>query len=78
MLTYARIASPSPKVVDDANTKLLENLHGLVKQGCMSRCADTKSASVWSETVQSLLDEQIRFSLNVAVDTLPHNAILFF
>ena len=64
-------------VTDEANKNLLDNLQSLVKQGHMSRSTDSKCASVWSETVQSLSDEQMRFSLNAAVDTLPHNANLY-
>ena len=32
---------------------------------------------LWSKAVQSLPAEQIRFALNVAVDTLLHNANLY-
>ena len=31
-------------------------------------------AEVWGETNQTLLSEQMRFVLNAAPDTLPHNA----
>jgi len=35
-----------------------------------------EEAEVWGKTIQSLPSEQIRFVLNAAVDTLPHNANL--
>ena len=64
-------------VTDEANKNLLDNLQSLVKQGHISRSTDSKSTSVWSETVQSLSGKQMIFSLNAAVDTLPHNANLY-
>ena len=36
----------------------------------MSRSADSICASVWSETVQPFSDDQMRFSLNAAVESL--------
>ena len=48
----------------------------LERQGHMSRCTDPKCALVWSTVVKSLPEEQMKFSLNAAVDVLPHNANL--
>ena len=42
----------------------------------MMRTASPDGASLWSKAVQSLPAEQMRFALNAAVDTLPHNANL--
>ena len=33
-----------------------------------------EEAEVWGKTIQTLPSEQMRFVLNAAVDTLPHNA----
>ena len=63
-------------VVDDVNTSLLQHMQSLERQGHMSRCTDPKCALVWSTVVQSLPEEQMKFSLNAAVDVLPHNANL--
>ena len=60
-------------VKDDVN---LESLHSLKRQGQMSRCISPQGASAWSTALQSLLDEQMKFALNAAVDALPHNANL--
>ena len=43
----------------------------------MSRCLDPKCAPVWAGVVRELPDEILRFFLNAAVDTLPHNANLY-
>ena len=63
-------------VVDDANTSLLQHMQSLERQGLMSRCTDPKCALVWSTVVQSLPEEQMKFSLNAVVDVLPHIANL--
>ena len=51
-------------------------LKSLEKQGQMMRIASPDGACLWSKAVQSLPAEQMRFALNAAVDTLPHNANL--
>ena len=42
----------------------------------MSRCTSPSCAHVWSRVVQALLEEQMKFALNAAVDVLPHNVNL--
>ena len=39
----------------------------------MSRCMDQECARVWSAVVKALPEEQMKFSLNAALDVLPHN-----
>ena len=39
----------------------------------MSGCMDTECASVWSAVLKALPEEQVKFSLNAALDVLPHN-----
>ena len=51
-------------------------LKSLEKQGQMMRTATLDGANLWSKAVQSLPVEQMKFTLNAAVDTLPHNATL--
>ena len=48
-------------------------LKSLEKQGQMMRTVSPDGASLWLKAVQSLLAEKMRFALNAAVDTLPHN-----
>ena len=63
-------------VKEDDDNSLLETLQSLDQQGQMSRCTDSKCAAVWSRVVQRLPDEVMKFSLNAAVDCLPHNSNL--
>ena len=45
-------------------------------QGHMARCMDGECAKVWATVVKTLPEEQMKFALNAALDTLPHNANL--
>ena len=56
--------------------EMLQGLRELDKQGHMSRCTDPEGAQVWAEAVEGMVDEHVKFALNSAVDTLPHNANL--
>ena len=56
--------------------EMLQGLRELDKQGHMSRCTDPEGAQVWAEAVEGMVDENVKFALNSAVDTLPHNANL--
>ena len=47
-----------------------------VKQGHTSRCTDPEGAEVWAKAIEGMVDEHVKFALNSAVDTLPHNANL--
>ena len=57
-------------VVDDANTSLLDHMQSLERQRHMSRCTDPKCALVWSTVVQSLPEEQMKFSLLMYYHTI--------
>ena len=54
----------------------LDNLQRLEKEGQMSKLSTPQAAEIRTKTVESLPDEIMKFSLNSAVDTLPHNANL--
>ena len=43
----------------------------------MSQCSSPDSAKIWAKALEGAKDEHLRFALNSAVDTLPHNANLF-
>ena len=59
----------------DAETRL-EHAHGLEHQGQLLRATDDKAAGIWASAVLQLPPEVLRFSMNAAQDTLPHNANL--
>ena len=63
-------------VAEEVNSASLDHWHSLERQGHMGRCMDLKCAKVWATVVKSLPEEQMKFALNAAVDTLPHNANL--
>ena len=72
--SLASAAKRATQQADDARRET--ELKNLEKQGQMMRIASPDGASLWSKAVQSLPAEQMRFALNAAVDTLPHNANL--
>ena len=58
------------------NEDRLATLQHLPKEGHMSRLSDPPSATIWAKAVEQLPDGIMKFSLNSAVDTLPHKANL--
>ena len=60
-------------VLDDDHQQMLQGLQGLERQGHMSRCSSPESAQIWAEALKMLTDEQFKFTLNSALDTLTHN-----
>ena len=60
-------------VTEEVDSSLLDHLQRLETQGQMSRCTSPTCAPVWLRAVQALLEEQMKFALNAAVDVLPHN-----
>ena len=54
----------------------LEHSRSLPRQGELHRLIEGDAATLWSETVQKLPPEALKFALNAAQDTLPHNANL--
>ena len=51
-------------------------MQDLQKQGEMLRATTSDTAAVWAKAVQALLSNTMKFALNAAHDTLPHNANL--
>ena len=49
---------------------------GLPKQGQLLREGDDVSAQLWAAAVSALSSDSLKFALNAATDTLPHNANL--
>ena len=54
----------------------LEHFGSLIHQGDLHRLMERYAATLWSETVQKLPPEALKFALNAFQDTLPHNANL--
>ena len=63
-------------VAEEVNAASLDHWHSLERQGHMGRCMDLECAKVWATVVKALPEEQMKFVLNAALDTLPHNANL--
>ena len=63
-------------VCEDDQEQLFNDLMQLEKQGQMSRCTTPDGARVWGKALENVADEHLKFALNSAVDTLPHNANL--
>ena len=64
------------KLETDLVEKRLKHSVSLEHQGKLFRTVDANSAAVWAKTTQSLPSAQMKFTLNAASDTLPHNANL--
>ena len=76
--TRKSLATASKLLVSEADDDHhLNSLQQLEKQGHMSRCSSPEGAKVWAKALEGLGDEHLKFALNSAVDTLPHNANLF-
>ena len=61
--------------VEDAEERL-DHAKSLKLQGQLYHIVDDAAATVWSDVVQRLPPECLKFALNAAQDTLPHNANL--
>ena len=76
----ARRGTPTKRsknlVVKEDNYKRLVHARSLIVQGQLHLLNDTDGESLWSDVVQALSPECIKFVLNAAKDTLPHNANL--
>ena len=64
-------------VSEDVEDRHFHSLQQLEKQGHMSRCSSPEGARIWAKALERAKDEHLKFPLNSAVDTLPHNANLF-
>jgi hypothetical protein len=72
--SLATAAKRATQQADDE--KRQKDLMSLEKQGQMMRESPPGGASLWAKAVQAVPADQMRFVLNAAVDTLPHNANL--
>ena len=63
-------------IEEDAHEGRYNHLLSLEKEGQMFRNTSSDAAEVWGKALMLLLDEERKFALNSALDTLPHNANL--
>ena len=76
-LSGKRLAKVAKQLVrDQVDNQKLSTLQQLEKQGHMSRCSPSDGTKVWAKALDAVPDEHLKFALNSAVDTLPHNANL--
>ena len=68
----AAAAKRKVKSQEDADTLL--QVQDLQKQGEMLRTTTSSTATLWSKAVQALPSNIMKFALNAAHDTLPHDA----
>ena len=71
LMRRAKEAVKSAEVADR-----LEHSQSLPHQGELHRLMEGDAATLWLETVQNLPPEALKFALNAAQATLPHNANL--
>ena len=65
------------QIAEEEHQARRSELQSLPRQGHLSRLATTsEAATVWADVVNGLPEEQFKFALNAAHDTLPHNANL--
>ena len=64
------------KVREEDATKKCEHAESLPRQGQLMRMTEAGATEVWSDAVNSLPSESLKFALNAASDTLPHNSNL--
>ena len=63
-------------VSNHLNRRRLEHSLSLETQGKLFHLVDSTASAVWSRVIQSLPSARMKFALNLATDTLPHNANL--
>ena len=64
------------RVTKEDTTTRRDHAESLPRQGQMMRLAQDEAEGIWSTAVCSLDSECLKFALNAATDTLPHNANL--
>jgi len=64
------------KVKDSEAKQRLSQVQKLPKQGEMIRATSSETAAVWAKAVQALPPNTMKFALNAAHDSLPHNVYL--
>ena len=62
-------------VLDDADSRA-DQARALPRQGQLLREGSDMGAQIWASAVSLLSSENLKFALNAATDTLPHNANL--
>ena len=72
----ALAAAAKRKVKNREDSQRLLQVQDLQKQGEMLRATTSDTAAVWAKAVQALPSNTMKFALNAAHDTLPHNANL--
>ena len=63
-------------VTNHLSNKRLEHSLSLDTQGKLFHLVDATASAMWSKAIQLLPSAQMKFALNSATDTLPHNANL--
>ena len=63
-------------VEDDTHEGRYNHLQSLEKEGQMFRNTSSDASEVWGKALMFSLDEERKFALNSAPDTLPHNVNL--
>ena len=61
------------RVTTEEMEERLNHAKSLATQGQLHHLVEDDSASLWSEVVQKLSPECMKFAVNAAQDTLPHN-----
>ena len=63
-------------IMEKETAKRLERVKSRKHQGQLLHETEDEAARIWSSAVLQLPPQVLRFSMNVAHDTLPHNANL--
>ena len=61
--------------LDDADSRA-DKIKALPKQGQLLREGSDIGAQIWASAVSTLSSEEMKFALNAATDSLPHNVNL--
>ena len=72
----ALLSAAKGRVNNSDNVARLDQVKSLERQGEMLRATTPDTATTLAKAIQSLPHEQMKFALNTAVDTLPHNSNL--
>ena len=71
------VSNRAKKMVgNEVRRKYLEHSMSLNTQGKLFQLVDNNASSVWAKAIQTLPPTEMKFALNAANDTLPHNANL--
>ena len=73
MNTKALLATAKTTVSKRDMEKRVQHAKSLKCQGQTFQCCEQGAATIWATAVQQLPPEILKFSLNAAQDTLPHN-----